>query len=251
VLETIQLRGENERKQEVLRGVSLQVKAGEIVGVAGVSGNGQKELFEAIVGVRKAQSGQILLAGRNITNLSAQTIASLGMAHIPEDRLVEGLVPEFSVAENLILGLHKNGFFNYGGAMLDSQEVSSFADTCIEDFEIATPSSKHPASNLSGGNLQKVIIARELSGRPKCLVANQPTRGLDVGAIEYVHGRLLKQREQATGILMFSEDLDEILTLADRILVIFKGAIVGELDPDSTSREEIGLLMAGSLEDEP
>jgi simple sugar transport system ATP-binding protein len=158
------------------------------------------------------------------------------------------LVPDFSVAENLILGLHKHRFFKYGGCSLDTKDVESFADNCIKNFEIITPSSRQPTRNLSGGNIQKVVIARELSGHPICLVANQPTRGLDVGAIEYVHNRLLMQCEKGTGILIFSDDLDEIINLADRILVIFKGSIVGKLDPSAASREEIGLLMAGSLE---
>ena len=248
VLEIEELCVQNDRDQEALCSVSLDVKAGEIVGIAGVSGNGQRELFEAIVGVRSPETGKIRLAGTEITSRNPQAIASLGMAHIPEDRLEEGLVPDFTIAENLILGLHKNRFFKYRGGMLDTRGVADFADQCIQDFEIATPSSRLPTRNLSGGNLQKVIIARELSGQTKCLIANQPTRGLDVGAIEYVHNRLLQQRQYGTGILIFSEDLDEILNLADRILVIFKGSIVGELDPATTSREEIGLLMAGSLE---
>ena len=248
VLEIEGLYAQNDRDQEALCNVSLDVKAGEIVGIAGVSGNGQRELFETVVGVRPSASGKILLAGTDITNRNSQTISSLGMAHIPEDRLEEGLIPDFTVAENLILGLHKNKFYKYGGGMLDMRGVTDFADKCIKDFEIVTPSSRQPTRNLSGGNLQKVIIARELSSQPKCLIANQPTRGLDVGAIEYVHNRLLQQREHGTGILIFSEDLDEIMNLADRILVIFKGSIVGELDPEATSREEIGLLMAGRLE---
>jgi general nucleoside transport system ATP-binding protein len=250
VFEVEELCAQNDREQEALCSLSLSVKVGEIVGVAGVSGNGQRELFEAIVGVRKAEAGKILLAGKDITNQSPYSIADHGMAHIPEDRLVEGLVPEFTVAENLILGLHMSRFFNYGGGWLDTKEVDEFAENCIRDFEIATPSASHPSHNLSGGNIQKVIIARELSGNPNFLIANQPTRGLDVGAIEYVHNRLLQQREGGTGILIFSEDLDEIMALADRILVIFKGSIIGELDPSVASLEEIGLLMAGSMDGE-
>lgn len=248
VLEVKKVCARNDWGQEALCNVSLNVKAGEVVGIAGVSGNGQKELFESIIGVRSIDSGEILLSGTEITKQSVQAIASQGMAHIPEDRLKEGLVPDFSVAENLILGLHKHRFFKYGGCSLDTKDVESFADNCIKNFEIITPSSRQPTRNLSGGNIQKVVIARELSGHPICLVANQPTRGLDVGAIEYVHNRLLMQCEKGTGILIFSDDLDEIINLADRILVIFKGSIVGKLDPSAASREEIGLLMAGSLE---
>lgn len=230
--------------QNALRGISLQVHEGEIVGVAGVSGNGQRELFEAIIGARGSLGGRIFLAGEEITHMDPRGIAVQGVAHIPEDRLSEGLVPDFSVAENLMLGLHQDHFFR-GGLYLDPNEVQKFARECIEDFGIVTPSEKERTRNLSGGNLQRVILARELATHPKCLVANQPTRGLDVGAIEYVHGRLIEQRDSGVAVLLFSEDLDEILDLSDRVLVLFKGEIVGELDPVSATREQIGLLMAG------
>lgn len=251
VLEVKNLCANNDRRQEALRNLSLNVKAGEIVGIAGVTGNGQKELFESIVGVRPTSSGEIILSGTDITHASVASIASMGlasmgMASIPEDRLKEGVVPDFSISENLILGLHKFRFFKFHGCFLDSREVEHFADNCIKDFDITTPSSKQPIRNLSGGNIQKVVLARELSGNPICLIADMPTRGLDVGAIEYVHNRLLMQCEKGTGILLFSDDLDEIMNLADRILVIFKGSIVADL-PTTASREEIGLLMAGSL----
>jgi len=250
VLEVINLRAKNDRGQESLCGISMNIRAGEIVGIAGISGNGQKDLFESIVGVKPVHSGNIRFSGQDITNKPVHAIASLGMAHIPEDRLKEGLVPEFSVAENLMLGLHKHRFFKIWGGLVDAKEVKTFADTCIKDFDIVTPSSGHTTRNLSGGNIQKVIIARELSGHPKCLVANQPTRGLDVGAIEYVHTQLLNQCKAGTAILIISDDLDEIMNLADRILVIFKGRIVGELDPQTASRQEIGLLMAGCVDGE-
>jgi len=250
VLEVKDLRARNDRGKESLCGVSLSVRAGEIVGLAGISGNGQKDLFESIIGVKQVQEGKIHLSGSDITNRSINTIISLGLAHIPEDRLKEGLIPEFSVAENLILGLHKKRFFKYGGNWQDGKQIETFAGNCIKQFDILTPSSKHATRNLSGGNIQKVIIARELSGNPRCLIANQPTRGLDVGAIEYVHTQLLKQCQAGTAILLISDDLDELMNLADRILVIFKGAIVGEMDAASTSREKIGLLMAGCLESE-
>jgi simple sugar transport system ATP-binding protein len=250
VLEVRNLNAHNDRRQEALHNLSLNVRAGEIVGVAGVTGNGQKELFESIVGVRQTDSGEILLSGKDITHLSVAEIASMGlssmgMASIPEDRLKEGVVPDFSISENLILGLHKYRFFKFNGCLLDTKAVDRFSEKCIQDFDIVTPSSKQPIRNLSGGNIQKVVLARELSGDPICLIADMPTRGLDVGAIEYVHNRLLKQCGKGTGILLFSDDLDEIMNLADRILVIFKGSIMADLPP-TTSREEIGLLMAGS-----
>lgn len=251
ILEVENLCTQNDRKQDALCSLSLNVRAGEIVGIAGVTGNGQKELFESIVGVRTINSGKILLSGKDITHASVSEIASMGlssmgMASIPEDRLKEGVVPDFSISENLILGLHKNDFFKFKGLLLDSRKVDHFSKKCIEDFDIATPTAEQPIRNLSGGNIQKVVLARELSGNPICLIADMPTRGLDVGAIEYVHNRLLKQCEKGTGILLLSDDLDEIMNLADRILVIYKGSIVADLPP-TTSREEIGLLMAGSL----
>lgn len=250
VLEVKDIRARNDRGHEALCGVSLDVKAGEIVGIAGVSGNGQKELFESIIGVRRIVSGKIFLSGTNITKQSVHSIASMGMAHIPEDRLKEGLVQDFSVAENLILGLHKRRFFRFWGGVIDKKDMETFAESSIKKFDIVTPSSSSATRNLSGGNIQKVIIARELSGQPKCLVANQPTRGLDVGAIEYVHTQLLNQCKEGTATLIISDDLDEIINLADRVLVMFKGAIVGEMDPTKASRQEIGLLMAGCLEGE-
>jgi simple sugar transport system ATP-binding protein len=247
VLDIIDLHILDDREQESVRGISLCVQKGEIVGIAGISGNGQRELFESIVGVRHPISGRILLEGVDTTRFNPEQIARKGMAHIPEDRLSEGLIPEFSVAENLILGLHKRRFF-WHGIYLDEGEVESFANTCVEEFEILTQSLRQITKNLSGGNLQKVIIARELSTHPVCLIANQPTRGLDVGAIEYVHNRLIEQRDQGLAVLLFSEDLEEILNLADRVAIIFNGKIVAVLNTSDTTREEIGLLMAGALE---
>ena len=251
VLEVKDLCAHNDRRQAALQNLSLNVRAGEIVGIAGVTGNGQKELFESIVGVRATDSGKMLLSGNDITHASVSEIASkglssMGIASIPEDRLKEGVVPDFSISENLILGLHKYKFFKLFDCLLDSKQVELFSEKCIKDFDIMTPSAAQPIRNLSGGNIQKVVLARELSGNPICLIADMPTRGLDVGAIEYVHNRLLQQCEKGTGILLFSDDLDEIMNLADRILVIFKGSIVADL-PATASREEIGLLMAGSL----
>ncbi len=248
VLEVNRLVARNDRGQTSLNKLSLSVRSGELVGIAGISGNGQKELFECIIGVRHAEAGEIILSGEPITNRHPREISGKGISHIPEDRLKEGIVPDFSVSENLILGLHHDRFFRADGWVLDRKGVENFASDCIRDFEIVTPSARQTTRNLSGGNIQKVVLARELSKQPACLIANMPTRGLDVGAIEYVHNRLLKQCQLGTGILLFSDDLDEILNLADRILVIFKGSIVGELAPATASRKEIGLLMAGSLE---
>ena len=248
LLEVRNLCVRNDRGQEALKGVSLQVRRGEIVGVAGVSGNGQRELFESIVGVRRVEQGQVVFNGKDITNDEPRSIAARGVAHIPEDRLSEGLVPDFSISENLILGLHNRGRFFWRGIYLDSREVKDFSSKCIDEFDIVTPSADQKTSNLSGGNLQRVILARELATNPQCLVANQPTRGLDVGAIEYVYRRLIEQRDEGVGVLLFSEDLDEILNLADRIIVFFRGETVGTLKAEEATREGIGLLMAGIVE---
>lgn len=244
MLEVEGLRVLDDRGQEALKGISFGVHEGEIVGIAGVSGNGQRELFEAIVGVRQPIQGSVSLEGQEITGRKPRQIAELGIAHIPEDRLSEALIPDFSVAENLILGLHHDRFFR-GGLLLEPKAVDQFSKNCIQEFGIVTPDAEQRTRNLSGGNLQRVILARELSTNPKCLVANQPTRGLDVGAIEYVHRRLIEQQRDGVGVLLFSEDLDEVLSLADRILVLFKGAVVGELEAEYATREQIGLLMAG------
>lgn len=248
VLEVQDLRATNDRGLPALMGVSLQVRRGEIVGVAGVSGNGQRELFETIVGVREADSGRILLDNQEITRRSPAWIADAGISHIPEDRLKEGLIPDFSIAENLILGLHRNRFF-WKGLYPDSEAVNEFARRCLEEFSIVATSQDQKTSNLSGGNLQRVILARELSTDPKVLIANQPTRGLDVGAIEYVHQRLIEERDTGVGVLLFSEDLDEILNLSDRIIVLFCGEIVQAIPASKAVREEIGLLMAGMGEE--
>jgi ABC-type uncharacterized transport system ATPase subunit len=249
VLEVQGLRVKNDRGQDALQGVSLQVRSGEIVGAAGVSGNGQRELFESIVGVRQVDQGKVFLKGEEITNDAPWAIAARGVAHIPEDRLSEGLVPDFSISENLMLGLQRERFF-WHGIYLDSHAVKDFSSRCIEEFGIVTTSADQKTSNLSGGNQQRVILARELSTNPRCLIANQPTRGLDVGAIEYVRKRLIEQRDAGVAVLLFSEDLDEIFNLADRIIVFFKGAIVSTMDAEDATRERIGLLMAGAGEDE-
>lgn len=248
LLQIRDLHARGDRGQEALCGVNLTLRRSEILGLAGVAGNGQKELFEVLAGIRKAEQGQILFMGEDITNLSPQAIMARGIGFIPEDRLKEGLVLDFSVAENLILGQHRKAHF-LRGPFLNAKAIRSFAHACVEQFDILTPSVDHPTRFLSGGNLQKVILARELWQEPACLLAHQPTRGLDVGVIEYVHRCLLDKRAQGAAVLMASEDLDEILNLADRIAVIFKGQIMKILNVHEATREKIGLLMAGVLEE--
>ncbi len=249
VLEIRKLRALNDRGQEALRGVSLTLHRNEIFAIAGVAGNGQKELFEVLTGMREAKEGEVLLEGENITNKSPRDIMSQGIGHIPDDRLNEGLIPEFSVAENLILGQQRAKPFRRG-LFLNFERINQFAEACISQFEIVTPSTDHPTKLLSGGNMQKLILAREFQQCWRCLLANQPTRGLDIGVIEYVHSQLLEKRAEGIGILLASENLDEILDLADRIAVIFKGRIMGIFDASEARIEKIGLLMAGIEEGE-
>ncbi len=244
LLEVDEIHVESESGRGSLEGLSLTVREGEIVGVAGVSGNGQNALFDALVGVREPSSGEIRLGGGSIVGLSARKIASLGVASVPGDRIRQGLVMDFRVKENLILGRHRSKPYASWG-LLRRRPVDGFAKQSIDEFEIMTPSAAHVTRTLSGGNLQKVIMARELSQAPKLLVVHQPTRGLDVGAAEYVRRRLIQERDKGAGVLLMSEDLDEIFNLSDRIAVIYEGRIMAETRPGDTDLEEIGLWMAG------
>ena len=244
VLQVDNLRVKNDRGLLALNGLSFEVRANEILGVAGVAGNGQKELFEALIGARRVADGSIRLKGREIANHSPMEAIRSGIGYIPDDRYRAGLVGDFSVEENLILGLQNNGTFSHG-KFLNFEAIGAFARDAIEKFGIVTQSSKSPTSTLSGGNAQKIILARELWSSTCCLLANQPTRGLDVGVIEYVHKTLLKKRSEGFAILLASEELDDILALSDRIAVIFKGTFVGIFESESATLEEIGLLMTG------
>lgn len=237
----------NDLYLECLFGVDLTLHEREILGIAGVAGNSQKELFEILVGVRKSEDGEIYLKDVNITNKSPGYIQSQGLAHIPSDRIKEGLVMDFSISENLILGYEWDHPYRKG-MFLDNYAIQRFADESLSSFEIIAPSINHKTGNLSGGNLQKVILARELGGSPLVLLANQPCRGLDVGVVEYVHKELLRMREKGMGILLLSEDLDEILALSDRIAVIYQGEIVGVFTSENADIKKIGLLMAGVKE---
>jgi simple sugar transport system ATP-binding protein len=230
-----------------VRGIDLILHEHEILGLAGVAGNGQKELFEVLIGMRAAKSGKVLLRGEVISGKSVGQIQSKGMAHVPGDRIKEGLVMDFSIAENMILGHEWTKPFRKG-AQLNTKAIRSFAEERLESFEIAAPSIDHATRNLSGGNLQKVVLAREFSSNPYVLLANQPCRGLDVGLIEYVHNQFFKLRSEGVGILLFSEDLDEVFTLSDRIAVIYQGEILEVFDNNEADIEKIGLLMAGVRE---
>ncbi|WP_249870792.1 ABC transporter ATP-binding protein [Oceanobacillus saliphilus] len=225
--------------------ISFSVRSGEVVGVAGVDGNGQSELIEAITGMRPKESGEILLKDQHIESLDTRSIYNAGISHIPGDRHKHGLVLDFSVKENMILHNYykdeivKNGFIN-------EETVEKISLRLIEQYDIRTPGPQALVRSMSGGNQQKVIIAREIDMNPRVLIASQPTRGLDVGAVEFVHKEIIHQRDQGMGILLVSFELDEILNLSDRIIVLFDGQIIGETTPDKTSDRELGLMMAGN-----
>lgn len=227
-----------------LNGISFEVRAGEILGIAGVDGNGQSELIEVLTGLRKLTSGRVLLNGKEISNQSPRTISESGMSHIPEDRHKRGLVLDFTMSENMVLETYFHPTFNKNG-FLDYGAIDKHAARLIEEFDVRTPSIHTPARALSGGNQQKAIIAREVDKNPDLLIAAQPTRGLDVGAIEFIHRRLVDQRDKGKAVLMLSLELDEIINVADRIAVIYEGKIVGIVDAKSTSEQELGLLMSG------
>ena len=231
-----------------VNGVTLSVRAGEIMALACVQGNGQTELVEAIAGMRKVESGSIVLNGKDITNVSPRKALDAGLGHIPEDRQRDGLVMSMTVADNLVLNTPRSAPFAKRGTR-NLTAVNQNAERLVKDFDIRTTSIFEPVSSLSGGNQQKVIVARELSRAIEFLMASQPTRGLDVGSIEYVHRQIVNHRNQGNGALIVSSELDEVLALGDRIAVMYAGKISGIVDP-STSREEIGLLMTGtSLEE--
>lgn len=234
----------NSRGLDALKGISFRLHQGEILGVAGVAGNGQAELIEVLTGLQQAGEGEIVLDGKDSSRLGVKGFFEAGVAHIPEDRNHMGVVANMTVAENLVLRHYRYPPFSRWG-LLDWQQVTQFAQTSIKDYEIATPSKDTLTRLLSGGNVQKLILARELAGEPKLVIAAHPSYGLDVSATAMTHDLLLKQRERGAGVLLVSEDLDELLKLADRIAVLFHGQLMGIVDALVTSREAIGLLMAG------
>ena len=233
------------RHLEAVRGVSLTVRAGEIVGIAGVDGNGQSELVEALTGLRRPKSGRILFDGLDLTRARARRFLDAGIGHIPEDRQRQGLILSFSLAENLGLREYRRAPASRFG-WLKPSVLASRARELIEEFDVRGGSPATLASALSGGNQQKIVIAREVTNDPRLLVASQPTRGLDVGATEFVHTRLVRERDQGRAILLVSFALEEILSLSDRILVLYEGRVVGEYPP-SVSQEELGIAMTGGL----
>jgi general nucleoside transport system ATP-binding protein len=234
---------DDERGLEAVRGISFEVKAGEIVGIAGVDGNGQSELIDAITGLRRAKAGRISVGHRDLTHDSPRECLDAGVGHIPEDRQLRGLVLDFSLAENIALHDYREEPDSKYGWLFPGRLIAR-ARTLLKEFDVRGGGPETRAAALSGGNQQKVIVAREVSRDPSVLVAAQPTRGLDVGAIEFVHRRLVDERDEGRAILLVSFELDEVLSLSDRILVIYEGKLVAEYSPD-VSEEEIGLAMVG------
>jgi ABC-type uncharacterized transport system ATPase subunit len=233
----------DERGLEKVRGVSFDVRAGEIVGIAGVDGNGQTELIDAIAGLRKAVAGRVTIAGKDVSDAGGMARLDAGLGHIPEDRQRRGLVLDFSLAENLALHDYDHQPASRLGWLFPKRLVAK-AHKLLQEFDVRGGGPQTRAGGLSGGNQQKVVLAREIDRNPSVLIAAQPTRGLDVGAIEFVHRRLVEERDEGRGILLVSLELDEILSLSDRILVMYEGEIVGEFAPDA-SEEELGVAMTG------
>ena len=244
VLEIEDLHVLDDRKLEAVRGVSLRVHEGEIVGIAGVDGNGQSQIVDAIMGLRRPTSGTVSLRGKDITHANPASTIDAGVSHVPADRQRRGLVLEFDLVENIALGDHrKPPISNHG--VLDRHAMTEIAKQRIADFDIRTPSESVHAANLSGGNQQKLVVARELGRDPELLIAAQPTRGLDVGAIEFVHRQILGERERRKGVLLVSMELEEVLALSDRILVIYGGCFVAEFVGGSVTEEQLGFYMTG------
>ena len=244
ILEVKGLKAKDNRGLPALRGIDFDVKAGEILAIAGVDGNGQTELVEVLTSLRPATEGSIKLNGKDITKAATRDVIESGVGHIPEDRHKRGLVLSHSLAENMILGNHHNEPFSKNGIM-DYNIIHKHALNLIDEFDVRTPSEEVTAKSLSGGNQQKVIIARELNRDPALLIASQPTRGLDVGAIEFVHKRLVDQRNNGKAVLLVSLELDEVMALADRIAVIYDGQIVGILNAEDATEKKLGIMMAG------
>ncbi|MBS4770569.1 ABC transporter ATP-binding protein [Carnobacteriaceae bacterium zg-ZUI240] len=244
ILKVENLQVNESRGLPIVKGLNLTVRAGEVLGVAGVDGNGQSEFIQAITGLTKAESGTVTLNGKDVTNKAPRYITQAGLGHIPEDRHKHGLVLGMSVEENIVLQTYyQQPFSKFGN--LNHNTISSYAMHLINEFDVRTPHEKVAAASLSGGNQQKAIIAREIDRNPDLLIAAQPTRGLDVGAIEFIHKRLIQQRTNGKGVLLMSFELDEIFNVSDRIAVMYDGRIVAVVDPKTTTQRQLGLLMAG------
>jgi ABC-type uncharacterized transport system ATPase subunit len=238
----------DDRELEAVKGISFRVHEGEIVGIAGVDGNGQTELIDALTGLRHPESGRVTVGGRDVTKENAKEHLDEGLGHIPQDRLRHGLVLDFSLAENLALHDYRKEPNSRWGWLRPSRIVA-WARGLLHEFDVRGGGPQTRASALSGGNQQKVVIAREVSRDPRVLIAAQPTRGLDVGAIEFVHRRLVEERDEGRAVLLISLEIDEVISLSDRILVMYEGEIVAEFTPD-VSEQELGIAMTGAGREE-
>jgi len=244
VLSVTGLSVQDDRGAVTVDDLSFEVRSGEILAVAGVQGNGQTELVEAITGMRKPLAGKVHLDGADVTGASPGTLFRAGMGHVPEDRQADGLVGPFSVADNMVLNTFDWDEFSRGPAR-DRAAVRARAEQLTEDFDVRTASVDTPAGTLSGGNQQKVIVAREFTHSDRLLVASQPTRGLDVGSIQYIHGRIVAERDAGAAVVIVSSELDEVIALGDRVAVMCDGRFTGVLEGDEVDRNRIGMLMAG------
>ena len=245
MLEVANLHVRDDRQLPAVRGVNLQVRAGEILGIAGVQGNGQTELVQALTGLRSPESGSVRIAGHDVTGAPPRRISELGVAHIPEDRQRDGLVSSYPLTDNAVLELYYLAPFARG-LVRDDAAVRDHAERLVREFDVRTPAVTLPASSLSGGNQQKLIVAREFTRELRLLIAAQPTRGIDVGSIEFIHNQIVKKRDEGVAVLLVSAELDEILSLSDRIAVMYHGAIVATVNNGDLNREQLGLLMAGA-----
>ena len=245
VLKIENLSVKNNKKVLGLKDFTLTVRRGEIVGIAGVEGNGQTELVEALTGMRSVESGNIIYNGKDITKMSIRKRIDEGIAHIPEDRHKRGLILDYNMEDNMVLKVYKNKPFSKNG-LINRKEVEKYSNNIIETFDVRSgEGGKSIARSLSGGNQQKGIIGREIQSNPDLLIAVQPTRGLDVGSIEYIHKRLVEQRDNGKAVLLVSLELDEILNVSDRIAVVNNGELVGIVNANETDENEVGLMMAG------
>ena len=236
-----------DRGKDAVQSVNLEVKSGEVLGIAGISGNGQRELAEAISGLRTPTSGKIEIDGSETTFSNPRQVRKAGLSYVPEERMRDGAIGDFKVKENMILLNYDTEPFSQNG-FLNFPQIQQHCEKLVEEYKVKTPDIETPTKSLSGGNIQKLILARELSSEPKVLIASQPTRGVDIGAAEYIHERITQQRMNGTASLVISEDLDEVMALSDRIAVMFEGKIMGIVDRDEATRESIGLMMTGENE---
>ena len=231
-----------------VKGLDLNVKAGEILGIAAIEGNGQSELLEAITGMRP-YSGTITVAGQDVRGMDPGRIRQLGLSHVPEDRLATGISRESDISGNLLVGKHKNKEFTRFGFHQNQKAIREYASRIFEKFDIRAAGVDTKAGSLSGGNMQKVVIAREFSFDSQVYIISQPTRGVDIGAIEFIHNRILEKKAEGAAILLCSADLDEVLRLSDRVITVYEGRITGEFDRDHLEKTEIGYYMTGSREE--